>query len=382
MKKLSLFFSVLMIISCLKLSGQITQSCNGNVGIGTVTNPLSRLELEDQQFLMLNAHTLGSSTGILFHEAAGKTGNSVQYGGKIAYSENNDALILGSYDNWTPINALWINRQGGGVGVGDNLWGTTWKLKVFGRAITTNGVWETSDIRFKENIENLQDEPNLLKQLRGVSYKKKQSAGQNGVNEIDSSISQNMGQAVPDNFPPQKSDSVKMHTPVVPEREYGFIAQEVRDILPDLVVEDEQGYLAVNYIGVIPLLVEAYKNLQVKVEDLENKINNCCQESNLKSASITNGGNENLSIGTILYQNSPNPFITTTNIKYALSKEVNVATIIIYNMNGTQLKSIPLNQKGEGSITIDGGEFNAGMYLYALITDGQVIDTKRMILTD
>jgi hypothetical protein len=48
MKKLSLIFSVLMIITCLKLSGQITQSCNGNVGVGAVTNPQSRLELEDQ----------------------------------------------------------------------------------------------------------------------------------------------------------------------------------------------------------------------------------------------------------------------------------------------------------------------------------------------
>jgi len=51
-------------------------------------------------------------------------------------------------------------------------------------------------------------------------------------------------------------------------------------------------------------------------------------------------------------------------------------------MNGTQLKSIELHPKGNGSITINGGEFNAGMYIYTLIADGQVIDTKQMILTD
>jgi len=51
-------------------------------------------------------------------------------------------------------------------------------------------------------------------------------------------------------------------------------------------------------------------------------------------------------------------------------------------MNGTQLKSIPLNQKGNGSITINGSELKAGMYMYTLITDRQVVDTKRMILTD
>jgi hypothetical protein len=335
---------------------------------------------------MLNAHPLGSSTGILFHEAAGKTGSSIQYGGKIVYSEGDDALILGSYNNWTSLNSLWVNRYGG-IGIGDNLWGTTYKLKVYGRAITTESIWETSDIRFKENIEDLKVQPNLLNQLRGVSYKKNQSMVQKSMtqsikNEANSTISQNLEPAVSDNSTQQKTDSVKMKKPIVPEREYGFIAQEVRSIFPDLVIEDEEGYLAVNYTGMIPLIVEAYKNLQVKVDNLEKELNNCCIESKLKSASIISGGNENLSVGNVLYQNSPNPFSTTTNIKYALSKEVNAAMIIIYNMNGTQLKSIQLNQKSEGSITIDGGEFTAGMYLYALITDGQVIDTKRMILTD
>lgn len=52
------------------------------------------------------------------------------------------------------------------------------------------------------------------------------------------------------------------------------------------------------------------------------------------------------------------------------------------NMNGTQLISIQLHLRGDGSITVNGNEFKAGMYLYALIADGNVINTKRMILTD
>ena len=84
----------------------------------------------------------------------------------------------------------------------------------------------------------------------------------------------------------------------------------------------------------------------------------------------------------VLYQNSPNPFSVSTKIEYYLPADVQKATIYIYDMNGTQLKSIPLNQKGNGSITINGSELKAGMYMYTLIADGQVIDTKRMILTD
>jgi len=54
----------------------------------------------------------------------------------------------------------------------------------------------------------------------------------------------------------------------------------------------------------------------------------------------------------------------------------------IYNTSGQQLKSIPLNNKGYGSVTINGGEFDAGVYIYALIIDEQEIDTKKMILTE
>ncbi len=57
------------------------------------------------------------------------------------------------------------------------------------------------------------------------------------------------------------------------------------------------------------------------------------------------------------------------------------ASLYIYDMNGTQLRSLPIGQKGKGTVIIQGGELAAGMYLYALIADGKVIDTKRMILT-
>lgn len=344
--------------------------------------------MQDQKWMIFNAHA--NSSGILFHETGGKTASTIQYGGKIEYKEVEDALILGSYDNWIAKNALWINRQTGGIGIGDNLWGTTYKLKVYGRALTTYSIWETSDIRFKENIEDLKDEPSLLTKLRGVSYKKNALALQNEVNATNSSVSQNSDQPLTNDVLPQKTDSVILKTPKVPEREYGFIAQEVQEVLPNLVIQDEQGYLAINYTGLIPLLVESYKDLLERVEYLEEEITilkiNCCGEatnSDLKSAVISKGTNDyGLSEVNILAQNIPNPFTESTQIKYYLTANVTTAGIYIYNMNGTQLKRIELYQKGDGSVTINGGELKAGMYIYSLIVDGQLIDTKRMVLTD
>ena len=52
----------------------------------------------------------------------------------------------------------------------------------------------------------------------------------------------------------------------------GLIAQEIQEILPEAVVERDNGYLAVDYHKVVPLLVEAIKELSGKVEKLEQRL--------------------------------------------------------------------------------------------------------------
>ena len=53
--------------------------------------------------------------------------------------------------------------------------------------------------------------------------------------------------------------------------------------------------------------------------------------------------------------------------------------ICIYDMNGKQLKCIALNQTRQRAITINGSELKPGMFLYALIVDGQLIDQGKRI---
>jgi hypothetical protein len=52
----------------------------------------------------------------------------------------------------------------------------------------------------------------------------------------------------------------------------GLIAQEIEKVLPEAVVTRDNGYLAVDYHKVVPLLVEAIKELSGKVEALEQKL--------------------------------------------------------------------------------------------------------------
>ena len=61
----------------------------------------------------------------------------------------------------------------------------------------------------------------------------------------------------------------KIAQEMYPERtmqDVGVIAQEVKEIVPSAVVEREDGYLAVRYDKLIPLLIEAVKALKEEIE--------------------------------------------------------------------------------------------------------------------
>ena len=55
-------------------------------------------------------------------------------------------------------------------------------------------------------------------------------------------------------------------------KEAGVIAQQIQAVLPEAVVEREDGYLTVKYERIIPLLIEAIKELSAEVEELKKKI--------------------------------------------------------------------------------------------------------------
>jgi hypothetical protein len=54
---------------------------------------------------------------------------------------------------------------------------------------------------------------------------------------------------------------------------YGVIAQDLQKIYPDLVYQDNDGNLTVDYTGLIPIMIKALQAQQKKIEDLEVLIN-------------------------------------------------------------------------------------------------------------
>ncbi|MBK9331103.1 MAG: T9SS type A sorting domain-containing protein [Ignavibacteria bacterium] len=82
-----------------------------------------------------------------------------------------------------------------------------------------------------------------------------------------------------------------------------------------------------------------------------------------------------------LSQNYPNPFNPKTIINYQCAI-YNDVSLKVFDVLGNEVAEL-VNEKqnaGSYSVEFDGSGFASGIYFYSLITDGVIIDTKRMIL--
>lgn len=170
-----------------------------------------------------------------------------------------------------------------------------------------------------------------------------------------------------------------------------FDVESVQDNFPELVtIDDSTGNKYVDYIGLIPILVNALqeqdriiKAYGLKLQELmeENTIVPTDTSLFINKSSLFNTDTNELATA-FLYQNNPNPFNQTTEIKYFLPENVSNAYIYVFNMQGALQLTFNLTETGFGSISINASQLNAGMYFYTLAVGGKEIETKKMILTN
>jgi hypothetical protein len=108
-------------------------------------------------------------------------------------------------------------------------------MYVDGVITTGGGFTSASDIRYKKEILALNNSLSTIQKLRGISYYWKDETKGNRL-------------------------------------QFGVIAQKMEDVFPNLVYTETEGYKSVNYIGVIPVLIEATKEQQTIIEAQEEKI--------------------------------------------------------------------------------------------------------------
>ncbi len=108
-------------------------------------------------------------------------------------------------------------------------------------------IMGVSDVRLKKEINTISQSLDTIKELRGVTYKWKTEEEGNTRN----------------------ADNTNDRT------EYGFIAQEITGSQAHKVsFEDQEGFYGVNKTHIIPILVEAIKELEARVVGLEEELKN------------------------------------------------------------------------------------------------------------
>lgn len=292
----------------------------------------------------------GRSYGII--ASAGNCTSSYNYGavGNLIGS-NAGAAVVGCFDWDIPV----INGMYAGYFNGDTYVEGT---------LTTRNLTTLSDARYKSNIQSINSTAlSKIATLNPVQYNMMSERAIAMANAVPSDTAQVATQAM---------DATEMTDNTI---HYGLLAQEVKQIYPELVHEDAAGVMSINYIELIPLLIQAVQDLSAQVNAISN---GNVKKTQAKKQGVGVSTSETLNI---LYQNTPNPFTHDTEIAYTITPNAQSATIFVYDMTGVQLLQYPITTFGEGTITIDANDLYAGSFLYSLVVDGKLIDTKQMVLT-
>lgn len=207
---------------------------SGNVGIGT-DSPAGKFDVRtDSSFgncRIVIPETTNQNPVLAFYRPTGSAALSYPWwfeaNGSNFHIKTGSAANIGSETVSTKVT---INSSGN-VGIGQTN-PSTYKLDVSGTIRATGDVIAYSDIRVKENIKTIDNALNKVKKLRGVEY-----------NKIDSS-----------------------------EKSIGVIAQEIEDVIPQVVREDDKGMKSVAYGNITAVLIEAIKEQQKQIDELKNQL--------------------------------------------------------------------------------------------------------------
>ena len=180
----------------------------GNVGIGT-GSPLFPLSFPQ---------TTGDKISLWSDGTAAHYGLGVQAGLFQLFAKTVDDAIAFGYGSSSAFTEN-MRIQGNG------------NLLIRG-SVTASSSFYTSDLRYKKNLQPINHALEKIVQLQGYNYYWKDE---------------------------QQDRSLQS----------GVIAQEVQKIFPELVRADSKGYLSVNYVGLVPYLIESIKEQQDQIQQLQ-----------------------------------------------------------------------------------------------------------------
>ena len=416
----------MMVLCALSASAQLLVDSLGNVGVRTNTSvaksSLSINSVGDASYDVyvrsnrkngmfinnVNEEYSDVSYGLRVFNTANCYNGTVVYGihSEVKKAENNDLIanyLHGVYgkattgvQNYGVFGYMPLNSGSDGAAICGSVYNGNCSSYITGQyaGLFDGKVWVNGDLYYSNGLYNIMPAPTNVLNTIYLADETTSTTSFNSpaANSILNKLS--LVEAVKYNVKPMQpevenpSATTMATTSTVTDSSqtlYGIDVQSLQAQFPSLVKTCNGDHVAIDYAGLIPLLLQSIKELQAKVAVLEagNSNGGAVAYATAKPVGTTDMSSTNVEATLVasLSQNTPNPFSEVTTIAFTLPESIKEAMLCIYDMNGTQLEQIAIAERGASSVQIDGYKFSAGMYLYSLIADGTVIDTKRMVLT-
>lgn len=145
---------------------------------------------------------------------------------------------------------------------------------------------------------------------------------------------------------------------------------------PNLIYDDASGQHYINYTDIMPVLVEAVKQIYSMASSLSMNGDATAGETGGMAAALAMKA---IPGGTPLLQVDPNPFTKATLVRYALPENTHDAWLRIADMQETPVREIPLDGSSDRVILSSSG-LEPGMYLCTLVINGKDAEKRRVIL--
>jgi hypothetical protein len=258
-------------------------------------------------------------------------------------------------------------------------------------AVYLSSGYTTSDKNLKQNIQGFEGALGIINRLKPRQYE-------------------------------FKTDSKYAFLHLPKGSQYGLVAQDVEEVLPNLVstanhivkpesnssIMKSNGSLnkkvdfqlkatkeksetvsikAVNYVELIPIMIKGMQELSEENETLKKQVADAnvmkeeLRELRQMVLELKNkGGGVTTTILGYVEQNTPNPVSGITTIRYHVPEQSTSAMLTLTNTKGQVVKTLTLGSKGAGQVNLNTQALAAGTYQYTLYVDGRQTDTKRLVI--
>ena len=142
---------------------------------------------------------------------------------------------------------------------------------------------------------------------------------------------------------------------------YGLAADQLKKVYPELVYEDKEGNYSINYIEMVPLLVQSIKELSAEVATLKEQLGVQDPKKSVMKARSKQGEDAD-------------------NVQLTIPDEAQKITLNIYDLSGKLVRTTDVSESGDIRLSTYTKGLPVGTYAYSLIVDGKKQKARKIMM--